>query len=862
LLPFFRKDVIQEETKLFNLGNEGIIMKKEVLTSILFLFFLAAIPYSSAITTYYDTTGYTSVSYNANTDNGQTFNYSGTCQLSMESVNTFTAAAPFVSQLIYYSPDDTQLFLSITPAIQNTNCFSWGKTPLLSVSKNVTSGLYENSIIYTQSANGGYVTTGARYVCPSTSLWTNIIIGNGSDRDKNCPFRNRKASGGVTNLRTLWLSQLITNYNRCGNNINWLAASCTGTSTPLVLYYNANYIFPLNGSGGQMNYSFSGAYIAVTPAGTGSASMDVDLINLDTGTYSLLGSSGLGASGGTFPTVSGTSPLSENGNYLISVHIATTNTVGLTVGSVYPPTMNLNIYTYHANYVCGAYSSCINGTQSRTCYDSNGIATPLIEPRICYVFPQQSIFLGFEQGDSANVWYCNERVYDLITGKCERSPYLSGTIPNQKTRVLPKGWYRGGAYINDTYGNTGWIEDYVDVDISDYYAGDASTLEGSLKLWYIPSKPYLPIWNGTGTNTVVCNSTSEGQIGSTYTRTLNQTFWVSQNITALSPYMTLSFRTKKCAAVMPQTLAYWPCTFSCGLFGNCANSGLCNSTGDDYYTWNGCSQNNPKSTIGLRLRDITLGADLALVAKTVVATDWVGVNSQFWEYNINDMNINHTYEISFSAPPVLGVTDNDAYCVLVDDVNINFRSTSFSCAGSDCSSDVDYDGDGIADYTYVEVTPISGTACSVRTIPYDYRCVPANVSARVRNYLDWCDGTTQHHFNNETGLWETATNNPTCIAEQEAAAQQNSYTTPMTGDIVVNTVANLVAMPIFFSFIISMGIGAYVAKEIKFWQIGVIFSLGLLTVFSLAGLFPIWFLFIVAIFAIAMFAYMMKAPAG
>jgi hypothetical protein len=262
------------------------------------------------------------------------------------------------------------------------------------------------------------------------------------------------------------------------------------------------------------------------------------------------------------------------------------------------------------------------------------------------------------------------------------------------------------------------------------------------------------------------------------------------------------------------------------------------------------------------LRDITLGADLALVAKTVTATDWDGINSQFWEYNINDMNINHTYEVSFSAPPVLGVTDNDAYCVLVDDVNINFRSTAFSCAGSDCSSEVDYDGNGIPDYTYVEVTPISGTACSVRTIPYDYRCVPANVSVKVRNYLDWCDGTTQHHFNNATGLWETATNNPTCIAEQEAAAQQNSYTTPMTGDTVVNTVANLVAMPIFFSFIIAMGIGAYVAKETKFWQIGVIFSLGLMTVFSLAGMFPIWFLFIVAIFAIAMFAYMMKAPAG
>jgi hypothetical protein len=289
------------------------------------------------------------------------------------------------------------------------------------------------------------------------------------------------------------------------------------------------------------------------------------------------------------------------------------------------------------------------------------------------------------------------------------------------------------------------------------------------------------------------------------------------------------------------------------------------------YTYNGDCNITPTGIIYFKFTDTYTGLD--------VYKDTISVNNDLFRDGIKSailsgLIFNRTYQLTFAVPnDNPNPQDPISYCAYIDNVQIQFRSSLPSCA-SDCYTEInpstgvakDFNSDGIPDYTYIQATP-KGNACDYKYSTFDPICVPSGISSKAQQMKDGtrtttCDGNTSVTIDPITEEYSFVPNSPICIAEQEAAAQQNSYTTPMTGETVVNTVANIVSMPIFFSFIIAMGIGAYAARKTNFWQIGLFFGMGLLTVFSLAGLFPIWFLFIMAIFAIALFAYMIKTPAG
>lgn len=79
------------------------------------------------------------------------------------------------------------------------------------------------------------------------------------------------------------------------------------------------------------------------------------------------------------------------------------------------PLYNSTISAYTPDYVCGAYSECVNALQTRHCVDSGGISPEKIESRSCYsgVFDIQRI--GFEESEESSILECKKNFVTCVS---------------------------------------------------------------------------------------------------------------------------------------------------------------------------------------------------------------------------------------------------------------------------------------------------------------------------------------------------------------------------------------------------------------------------------------------------------------
>ena len=137
-------------------------------------------------------------------------------------------------------------------------------------------------------------------------------------------------------------------------------------------------------------------------------------------------------------------------------------------------TFDLNVYV--PNWDCGEYGECINGTQFRICIDLDGVVSDKIEYRFCYVVPEESVYLGFEDYLTTNVWYN----YWGFWCACDSET---------KQVLYPENWFVENANFKVLNKNnkTGKRFDFIKMTSETAYEGDKS-----LKMWNLPPQLRIP----------------------------------------------------------------------------------------------------------------------------------------------------------------------------------------------------------------------------------------------------------------------------------------------------------------------------------------------------------------------------------
>ncbi len=509
---------------------------KRIIIPFVFLVFLALSVPVYGVGSQYDFKGFAS-SLDL-TELGITFNYPSTCQAQMSSRSTFTTATgTFDSTITWKSPDANTLGFSTLTGLANTSCLSYGETSLKSVNTDATSGYYESSWDVTQSADTGYVNTMTRFICDSTTERTIFTIPNESDSRAQCPYGTR---GATSNQRITWLNMLETNYNECGDVTGWSASGSCLLSFGAICtncQKTAQYIYPFNSSAtGDVIYNITENIVQIEAGGQAVfITFNLDLINTETQTRTnLFHRSTVGPTLSTnFNQAEGTLSLLPDTEYLLVATFNTTKVGGVNYVFIsFGPQIDLSIFTFRPDYVCGDFTECVNGTQSQVCVDSNGVAPDEIRTRSCFDVPFFVNILGFEKtigGFFPDDVYVCQRGWD--TFNC---PQVLSTTPV----AYPENWT-----VSSTKDFDGvFRENYVEVTSK----GGSTEGTKALRMWYIPPKDEEPIPDPANTSLTVCGNLTTGRrpfIGHPF----NESLFVATNLTFPAPNIQLRYDVRKCS---------------------------------------------------------------------------------------------------------------------------------------------------------------------------------------------------------------------------------------------------------------------------------------------------------------------------
>lgn len=771
---------------------------------------------------------------------GYSFYYDGSCTSTVESHATLTGSNYDFSS-IYYSPDNIQIGTASRYGIPSAiTCYTLGAFS----SSTSLNDYYEGK--FTGSTTGsGQMTLTNSYSCSMSGDWIEIIYRrNDGDSYSNNPYIYW--GNDCSALPTLGTSDLAESEN------NYCEANPTFSPHSNATYsYSCNnddhrmiMAFPVNGSGGILNYHFdftSDYAINCHQFDSNGAVLYLKLMKYSTGAITTLNTSSVTCTWGSpqslYTNITGTTPVDEDEMYMLILEWFHDDGGKISYDNFRLPTFaNISIYTYHADWNCTEWSDCINGSQYRQCYDLNDKSLPKTEYQSCFEFAEEQVFLGFSEYENVDVWYCSES--SLLQG--------CGMTSEIRERKYPSGWFVTSNLTTDSpTGRTAYLGDYIDMSTTNYYEEDEGTIETSLKIWYIPRKSWLPRYNESGLNEVLCNETTQGQIPQVYRDDINESFWIANNITVLSPYMYFSFRVMKCQDPVLQTTGGFGC-FGLGLTKGC------NDTGIDYYTWDGCHE-SPYSSVGVALVEYDNGTYGDYLVFEGINVDANNFEDGYYEYFINDLNISSSYVLAFSEPTPQGIEEPDSYCVYIDDVNVNFRNEPVICE-SRCEDD--YDGDGINDYTYIRATPIGEDSCKISVIKAHPDCVPSDVRDEAEDYEDFCVGTKLYTYNNETFEYDIIEDADYCIEQYQQEQQLEESTSPIQlfedygiTDYMTESgfgFAIIFITPIFWTFIIALLIGAVVTYYSESFELGLAGFMGILILASMPqfGIFPFWFIIV------------------
>lgn len=197
---------------------------------------------------------------------------------------------------------------------------------------------------------------------------------------------------------------------------------------------------------------------------------------------------------------------------------------------------NVSIFAYDPEWLCSDWSSCVEGFESRTCYDANGRVPDKVEEKACFVKPAVDIELGFEDFYYQDIYIC-QKDYWLVT--CTQR---LETIQAK----YPKNWTVIGTDISGAN-----LENFL--TISQDWASKGSS---SIKMWYYPPKNEEPV-----APTPVCGNATTGRFAQ-ITTDYNESLFISRNVSFASPYIQLRYDVKKCALpVVQYDYGTW---FACG----------------------------------------------------------------------------------------------------------------------------------------------------------------------------------------------------------------------------------------------------------------------------------------------------------
>jgi hypothetical protein len=598
------------------------------------------------------------------------------------------------------------------------------------------------------------------------------------------------------------------------------------------------------------------------------------LVKVSDGSYSILSSSAVNCEAPAkriSGTISGSLLLDKNTEYMFI--FSSSNDDGTLVAPCSrayehrePLAYNISVYTYEADWNCSEYSTCDAGIMWRKCNDLNHIATDKTEFASCFEFADQTINLGFDDYYTMDTFYCYGSGFPFYT-----------VTTNTRSRLYPTGWNIPNWTRASPY-SSGYLYDMITLSTEKYYA-DANTVNPvSLKMWYIPRKYWLPSYNVSGTGLINCNETNQGRLPETWYNGINSTFFISRNFTALTPYMGLSYRDVKCDSTELQGTTDDLTAYFTNITGRpygCPTAPVFGGY-EDYYTANGCPTAPPSGLI-TQIIDLTANTSKSIVecdpvispqcpAENSITAYSFDDDSSYREYAIENMLINHTYEIRFAMNPINGLDDLYPYCIYIDDVNIVFRSSAPSCNINNCFDD--YNDDGVPDYSYVVTTPVSG-GCKINVQEMYPSCVPSTIRQEIEdivagtadnNYTCFPDDTMAI-YDAATNDWDFIENNAICIAEREAREVEAGSSSVQTGTAMVVAVGNLFATPAFLAIIIAGLVSALIIRYTNAWQFGVITFLGILGVLSFlpvlpqgGTLFPAWFWVILLVLSGAIYA--------
>lgn len=767
---------------------------------------------SFAATSQYDFSGFASSL--SLTESGIPFNFIGICNAQMASTNTFSSIVSFDSTITWKSPDANILGFSTLFSISNTSCLSYGQTSLKSVSRDPTSSIYEASWDVTHSAVSGFVNTQTRYVCDSPVETTTFIVTRDDDSRGECQWIMREIN---SDSHAAFITTLETSYNRCGNLNSWLSIEpCQNVSHPLTaLARTAQYIYPINSSAtGNVNYSFTDASITISVTG-GTPTFDyyIDIINTNTQTttnvHTALNTVVTNGVLFSIPDVTGTLSLTPDNQYLWVVTFNKDVPGGFTssLDALDNPIMELEVFTFRPQYVCGEFGECINATQSRVCVDQFGVAPDRIEVQSCFDVPAHEINLGFEAIVDlfpADIYICQ---LDWTILGCGLN---LNTIPSR----FPVNWT-----ISADADSTGTFrQNYIRI------SEDTSTVgTKSLQMNYIPPKIAEPISDPGNASLTICGNKTIGDFPF-ITTGLNQSQFVAINVSFPTPFIQIRLDARKCSNPVLQY------DYTGEIFSLCDIAGVFRKL---------CYATNCTEEPGGNYR---VGVFDAQTLEQIVEFTDTAINS--WTSHIIDLSnagllVNHNYTIILVVNPeiVPFIYDPQSHCVYFD----NFRITVTEAALPECITKCE----GLDLFL---ANQVDGNVCFFTQITNSPGCAPDQTTAEAfQDFETICIGTVLHFFNNVTGLWDQTLDSDLCIEQISQEINETKITEPLgTPETWIDWILFLVS-PLFIYFFISIAISGAVGRLTNKWEpFGVTFAfmifMGMLITLpgSSATIIPIW----------------------
>lgn len=660
----------------------------------------------------------------------------------------------------FYSPDGNLLTTAILPPQNNISCKFLGDVS----TTNSINDIFEGR---TRTIIGGFpsnATLLSRYECSSVGNWLEFEIYPSSDADSygNVPLRYvdhnynngaflAKAANATAdhfnNCYSALKPEIYANYNG-----GCTAAACS-VDTFVTFYY------PFNSTGGVVNYSiakFNGTdpIIEWTENCAGlqsSINATLALVDWETGEIDILSTEAVAAdNGGSIGDAGeyweGSLYLEEDKLYFLVLWMMYDDFFhpgGCTSDSTTRDVpFNISIFTYRADWTCGDWSDCEEGSQTRTCYDPDGVALPKIEFRTCSLNIAENATLGFEEFVREDDIYMCIPQWNYFFSFCQYGI-------NTTYRDTPANW----TIVENPYLKRHFL------GMSQDWSSEGSR---SLKLWYIPPKMGEPIDNTT------CGNQTIGTIPSVYQSTNNDTFGVLYNVTFPSADMIVSFDVKGCKE---QEHQHWGLTNPIFFWDNQSYlcqpqcyAGDCDSVPLARYMFNIIDVNNSVSVLGTPYFG---NANPNLMQTIQIDMSNLGLVA------------GNTYNLIFAVYPE-NLQDQRGDCVYIDNVQYYVLNEPFVNLIPDCQS-------RCIGSTFYEARILTNGDCSVIKMDFAPECLSSENAAHVEALEDYCDDTTTlAHYNERLAKYEFVSCDYSCIdsrcitedEEQSALAQLTLYDPP------------------------------------------------------------------------------------